>query len=203
MSVALPPKTAVPVHRRSIEYEAFDADDSLVIIGKLRDSRPWAEAPAVERVHDMELRVTVRVADFTITDAEAVMHTFPHAECPGIVDAFRDMVGLSVARGYTRAVQQKFAGVSGCTHLEHLARSLGPMVVQAATSHMARVRSTDQQEHGDTGTGTSPLAIRNSCHVWAENGVAEQKLALGWQPGTDAYPAPTLVHFRERAAKGS
>jgi hypothetical protein len=77
------------------------------------------------------------------------------------------------------------------------------VVVQAATSHLARFRSTEQQEHGDISKGTSPLAIRNSCHVWAEDGVAEQKLALGWQPGTDAYPAPTLVHFRERAAKGS
>ena len=48
---------------------------------------------SVSTVHDMELRVTVRVADMTITEADAVMHTFPHAECPGIVEAFAGLAG--------------------------------------------------------------------------------------------------------------
>ena len=39
----------VPLHRRSIEYEAFDAGDTLVVVGKLSDSRPWAEAGAWPR----------------------------------------------------------------------------------------------------------------------------------------------------------
>jgi len=203
MSVAPVPKTAVPVHRRSIEYEAFEVDGALTIVGKLRDSRPWAQSPDIERVHDMELRVTVRLTDFTITDADAVMHTFPHFECPAIVEAFRGLVGLSVARGYTRAVQERFGGVSGCTHMEHLARSLGPVVIQAATSTMARSRTAGQTELGAADTGTSPLAIRNSCHIWAEDGIAEQKLALGWQPGRDDYPAPALVHFTKGASRGS
>jgi hypothetical protein len=200
MSIAPVSSTAVPVHRRSIEYEAFEVDDALTIVGKLQDSRPWAQSPDVGRVHDMELRVTVRMTDFTITDAEAVMHAFPHAECPGIVDAFQGMVGLSVARGYTRAVQERFGGVSGCTHMEHLARSLGPVVIQAATSCMARSRFDGQPARGFGDTGTSPVAIRNSCHIWAEDGIAEQKLALGWQPGRDDYPAPALVHFARRAS---
>jgi Protein of unknown function (DUF2889) len=196
-------KTGVPVHRRSIEYEAFEDDGTLTIVGKLRDSRPWAQSPDIERVHDMELSVTVRLADFTITGADAVMHTFPHFECPTIVEAFRGLVGLSVARGYTRAVQERFGGVSGCTHMEHLARSLGPVVIQAATSTMARSRTEGPRELGPSDTGTSPLAIRNSCHIWAEDGIAEQKLALGWQPGRDDYPAPALVHFAKRASSGS
>ena len=203
MSVASVPVTAVPVHRRSIEYEAFETDGVLTIVGKLRDSRPWAQSPNIKRVHDMELRVTVRLADFTITDADALMHTFPHFECPAIVDAFRGLVGLSVARGYTRAVQERFGGVSGCTHMEHLARSLGPVVIQAATSAMARSRTAGQTELDHAETGTSPLAIRNSCHVWAEDGIAEQKLALGWQPGRDDYPAPAVAHFVRRASSGS
>ncbi len=200
MSIIPEPMTAVPVHRRSIEYEAFEDDGALTVVGKLRDSRPWAQSPDIERIHDMELRVTVRLADFTITDADAVMRTFPHFECPAIVEAFRGLVGLSVARGYTRAVQERFAGVSGCTHMEHLARSLGPVVIQAATSTMARSRTGGRTELSHADTGTSPLAIRNSCHIWAEDGIAEQKLALGWQPGRDDYPAPALVHFARRAS---
>ncbi len=67
---------AVPLHVRSIEYQAFDAGDALSIVGRLRDSRPWAvDGSAVEQVHDMELRVTVAVADLTITESDAVMHS--------------------------------------------------------------------------------------------------------------------------------
>ena len=39
----------------------------------------------------------------------------------------------------------------------------------------------------DTG---SPWA-RDSCHIWAADGVAEQKLAAGWRPGVgDLSPRP-------------
>ena len=61
----------------------------------------------------MELRVVVRLDDLCITAADAVMHTFPHTECPGIAPAFAGLVGLSVARGYTRQVQSRFGGPRG------------------------------------------------------------------------------------------
>jgi len=186
---------AVPIHRRSVEFEAFDEGESIVVVGRLRDSRPWAESEsAVRTVHDMELRVTVRVDDMTITEASAVMRTFPHVECPGITESFAGLAGLSVTRGYTRAVQTRFGGPRGCTHLEQLARSLGPVVVQAVTSRRARAVALGLQEDLLAGAG-SPWA-RDSCHVWAEDGVADQKLAAGWRPGIGPYPAPAVVTFR-------
>jgi hypothetical protein len=192
---ATDPLGAVPLHRRSVEFEAFDGGETIVVVGALRDLRPWAEdGTAIRTVHDMELKVTVRVDDLTITEASAVMRTFPHTECPAIAEAFAGLAGLSVARGYTRAVQRRFGGPRGCTHLEQLARSLGPVVVQAVTSRRARAVALGQQEDLISGAG-SPWA-RNSCHIWAEGGVADQKLAAGWRPGVGPYPAPALVTFR-------
>ncbi len=185
----------VPLHQRSIDFRAFDAGEELLVIGRLRDSRPWAEGgDSVTVVHDMELRVRVRLADLTITDSTAVMHTFPHAECPGIEEAFAGLAGLDVARGFTREVARRFGGPRGCTHLEHLARSLGPVVIQAVTSRRARAMS--RQEAPDPLSGTRGPWVLDSCHVWAAGGVAEQKLAAGWRPGTGPYPAPALVTFR-------
>ncbi len=199
-SDATSPTDAVPLHRRSVEYEAFDGGDVLVVVGTLRDSRPWAEdGRAVHTVHHMELKVTVRVDDMTITEATAVMHTFPHVECPGITDAFAGLAGLAVTRGYTRAVQSRFGGPRGCTHLEQLARSLGPVVVQAVTSRRARAVALGQQSDLLSGAG-SPWA-RDSCHIWAEDGVADQKLAAGWRPGIGPYPAPAAVTFRESGTR--
>jgi hypothetical protein len=190
------PIDPVPIHRRSIQYEAFDGGDTMLVVGTLRDTRPWAEdGGSVVTVHDMELRVTVRVDDLTITEASAEMHAFPHAECPVITESFARLAGLSVTRGYTREVQSRFGGPRGCTHLEQLARSLGPVVVQAVTSRRARAVGRDEAVDLMSGDG-SPWA-RDSCHVWAEDGIADQKLAAGWRPGIGPYPAPALVTFRE------
>ena len=195
-----PADGAVPLHRRAIDYRAYVDADDLLVVGRLTDSRPWAEdGSAVATVHDMELRVRVRTSDLTITGATAVMHTFPHTECPTIEAAFDSLVGLSVARGYTREVQTRFGGPRGCTHLEHLARSLGPVVIQSVTSRRALAVSRDESEDLLAGGGAtgSPWA-RDSCHIWAEGGIADQKLAAGWRPGVGGYPSPALVTFLGR-----
>ena len=198
--VQRPEAGRIPLHRRAIDFEVFGVDDDLVVVGRLRDTRPWAEdGSAVATVHDMELRVRVRTTDLAIVGAEAEMHAFPHTECPVIEAAFAGLVGLSVARGYTRAVQERFGGPKGCTHLEQLARALGPVVIQAVTSRRALSVSRGESDDLLAGAGTSgsPWA-RDSCHVWAEGGPADQKLAAGWRPGVGPYPAPAVVTFLER-----
>jgi hypothetical protein len=193
---------AIPLHVRSIDYQAFDHGDRLTIVGRLRDTRPWAaDGSAVHRLHDMELRVTVRLDDLTITESDAVMHVFPHSECPGIVPAFRALAGLQVGRGFTREVQNRFGGPKGCTHLEHLARSLGPVVVQAATSKRALAASRGEPQEVITETGTP--WVRNTCHIWTEDGVGDQKLAAGWRPGVGAYPSPLLEEILEGGRTGA
>ena len=203
-TIPAPDPGATALHRRAIDYQVYGVDDDLVVVGRLTDSRPWAEdGSAVATVHDMELRVRVRTDDLAIVGATAVMHAFPHSECPGIESAFDGLVGLNVARGYTRRVQSLFGGPRGCTHLEHLARSLGPVVIQAVTSRRALAVSRGESEDllaGGGGTG-SPWA-RDSCHIWAEGGIADQKLAAGWRPGVGPYPSPTLVTFLERGGDG-
>jgi Protein of unknown function (DUF2889) len=185
----------IPLHRRSIEYEAFEEGEDLRVRGRLEDVRPWADGErSVSLVHDMSLSVTVRVEDMTITRATAEMRIFPHAECPAILEAFGGLVGLGVARGYTRAVQKRFGGPQGCSHLEHLARSLGPVVVQAVTSR--RARALGRGETPDLLSGAATPWARDTCHVWAEAGVAEQKLAAGWRPGIGPYPAQPVEVIR-------
>ena len=188
----------MPVHRRTIEFEAYDEGDALSVTGRLRDERPWAaDTDRVEHVHDMDLPSLVRKDDLTITEATATMARFPHAECPSITDAFDDLVGLCISRGYTRAVQERFGGARGCTHLEQLARTVGPVVIQAMTSNRARDRDW---QHLDAAPSARPtLFPRNTCHIWADGGVAEQKLAAGWRPGERAgYPAPPVEVFLRR-----
>ena len=108
------------------------------------------------------------------------------------------LIGLSVARGYTSAVQERFGRERGCSHLEFLARAIGPAVVQSVTSAAAQ-----QFEKGgaypEGGRALSFLA--NTCHVFIEDGPGSQKIAAGWRPGMFGYPAPTVAEIRRRIAE--
>ena len=193
MSQVEPTATRVPIHRRSIDIEAFDAPDHLELICYFRDERPWAAGTEHHVVHKMELEIDVRKNDLVITRAEARMLHFPHVECPGITPKFGELVGVSVARGYNRAVQERFIGVAGCTHLEFMARALGPAVVQATQSARGYARIT-------SGTGPREVTVspfmRNTCHVWSDGGPAMQKIEAGWKPGLVGLPVPSPVEIR-------
>ena len=182
--------------------DVFGRAGHFCVIGTLRDERPWAgEGFAPRLLHEMELAIVVRLADMVIVDAAADMRAFPHAECTDIEPKFRDLVGLSVARGYTNAVQERFGRQRGCSHLEFLARALGPVVVQGLTSVGAQRMERGDGPHplGDGGFGAF---LANTCHIWAEDGPGPQKIALGWRPGMTAYPAPPLDEVRRLQVAG-
>jgi len=190
----------VLVHRRTIEFQAFDTGEHLVVDAELRDDRPWADGERdVAALHDMTLQVAVRKEDLVIDRAEAVMRRYPHAECPSITGAFEGLVGLSVGRGYTRAVQERFGGANGCAHLEQLARTIGPVVIQGMTSIRAKARDWSRLESEPA--ERPRLFPRNTCHVFVDGGPAEQKLAAGWRPGIGGYPAPPVEVFLRGAVQ--
>jgi hypothetical protein len=190
----------LPVHRRTIDIEVFVREEYFVVIGTLADVRPWASGELGPReLHRMELAIVVRRADLMITDAVADMKTFPHAECTDIEPKFSELIGVSVARGYTSAVQERFGRERGCSHLEFLARAVGPAVVQSVTSAAAQ-----QFEKGDGYPGGERALgfLTNTCHVFIEDGAGSQKIAAGWRPGMFGYPAPTVAEIRRRIAEG-
>jgi len=188
-----------PVHQRTIDMQVFERGEHHVVIGTLHDQRPWATGAAGPKdLHFMELGLVVRRADLVIVDAAATMGTFPHAECPSIEGAFTDLVGLSVSRGYSGAVSARFGRQRGCSHVEFLARALGPVVIQAVTSSAVwRVAQGGQYPEGQGGLDGLGW-LTDTCHLWAEGGIGPQKVATGWRPGTTEYPAPPLLEIRRR-----
>ena len=180
------------LHRRTIAVTAHEEDGGEISVeAELRDERPWEEPPGGV-VHRMVLAVRVRLVDMVITAADADMREFPHAECPLITPAFYGLVGLSVAAGYNRAIQERFRGVLGCSHLYELTRALGPAAVQAAISAGARRRTAaGEPVHNPRATA----GVLNSCHIWAPDGVGLRKLDAGWRPGTGPRPVPELGTF--------
>lgn len=187
----------IPLHQRTIDIECFDAGGALQVVCRFKDVRPWADLDHIRVVHQMELDVDVRIDDLVITRAEARMHDFPHIECPEIAPKFEQLVGLSIARGYNKEVQKRFIGVAGCTHLEFMARAIGPAIVQGVSSARARQRILS----GSTAPMTPTKFMPNSCHVWADGGLAMQKIDAGWRPGLTGLPTPSVVEIRRLVAE--
>jgi hypothetical protein len=103
------------------------------------------------------------------------------------------LVGVNIGRGYNRAVQERFLGIAGCAHLEHMARTLGPAVVQATQSARAHQRVSSDALPRDI---TVTPFMRNTCHVWRDDGPAQQKLEAGWRPGLTSNPVPSPVEIK-------
>ena len=183
---------ASPINGRAITMHCYEGDDYLEAVGRLTDTRHWASVLGPEGIiHDMELRLRITRDEFTITHVKATMFAHPHAECSDIEQAFQQLVGVSVMRGYTRTVQELLGRERGCSHLEFMARALGPVVIQAATSLIAKARMAagPDEEHKP-----GPW-MRNTCHIWADGGPAPTKLEMGWKPGT-IYPVPRVEEVR-------
>jgi hypothetical protein len=183
-----------PTHRRTITIESFDVDEGFDITGRLVDERPWADGVEVVRtVHSMSLTLRVDRASMVITDANAEMASYPHVECRSIEPAFRALVGLSITRGYTRAVQARLGREQGCSHLEFLARAMGPAAIQTMASSRGRTGGSPVSDEGGAAPGGW---LTNTCHLWADGGIGFEKVRNGWRPGADRYPTPSLVELR-------
>jgi hypothetical protein len=180
----------MPAHRRTITYESTFEGEHLLMHGHLVDERPWENDGEGWILHDMELTATVRRADLVIESLDVQMNAFPQAECPDIAPAFASLVGLSMRRGYTRAVQERVTGPAGCAHLDQLARGLAPAAVQAVIA----ARKQELSEQGLT-DGPSSQSIANTCHIWADGGVAARKLELGGWNAQTPRPVPRVEVF--------
>jgi hypothetical protein len=127
-----------PVHVRTIRMEARRVGaDELEVTGRLADERPqggprWWDVQRDPIIHDMAVTLRVRCAELTITAASASMAAHPYTVCPDAVPPLQQLVGLSVAQGFTRAVNERLGRDRGCAHLTALLHAIAPVVRQAA-----------------------------------------------------------------------
>lgn len=158
------------VHTRLIACHGYQRQDGLWDIeATLEDTKAYSFAnrdrdgiAAGEPIHRMRVRVSVDDA-FTIRAAEATTEAGPFAICGDIAPAFSALIGLQIGDGWRRAVNARFTGVAGCTHLTELL--LGP-VATTALQTVVNARSQRQQPASD---GGAPALI-DSCHALRGDG---------------------------------
>lgn len=173
------------VHFRAIEAEvAKISDDEIEVTGRLLDRRPggnpswWRKRPD-SMVHDMALTLRIRRPDLVITAASASMGAHPYTICPDTLPRVQALVGLSVSRGFTRAVNERLGRENGCAHLTALVQALGPVVRQGAG---AAFRDENEIPRAD-----EQLWWVNSCHAWRDDGPLMDRLRAGDADGLRAF----------------
>lgn len=175
------------IHERAYVVRAYRKDEhTLVLRGSVRDQKPPGLYIPEDRepltIHHMIVDLHVAVPSLEIIGANAVLETHPHTGCPRIQDHYENLVGLSIARGFTHKVRELFGGPRGCTHTTALLQAMAPVAIQSLWSF--RVAQSNEAGAG------SPMATQearegalamnmNTCHIWAEDGEQVQAIRSG------------------------
>jgi hypothetical protein len=173
-----PPATGrTPHHTRTITCQGFQRDDGLWDIdGWITDVKFQAfgnwdrgEVPAGEPIHGMGLRMTVD-EKMVIHDLVAVTDFSPYSICPNVTPNFRKLIGLTLAKGFKKSVQEILGGTHGCVHLVDL---LGPVATTAYQTIGFRKKHSPLAQNAD-GETVKPGFI-NTCHTWSTDGPIVKK----------------------------
>jgi hypothetical protein len=192
------------LHDRTYRVRAYYEGDGLMRLrGMVRDRKPAGlyvpDDPRPMMVHHMVVDLVVSYPALEITAADVVIETHPHEECPRIEQHYGNLVGLSIARGFTHKVRELFGGPRGCTHTTALLQAMAPVAVQATWS-MRSHAPEGQDEPVDAPRRMTAedrrrgmLFNRNTCHMWAEDG----DLMAAVEAGEDI-PPPVWIEQRLR-----
>jgi len=126
------PLSAAPVsrtlkHTRSVSFEGYARADGLWDIeGHITDTKPdnyqlaSGMHPAGHPVHQMRVRLTID-RRFNVIAAEASTDAMPFPpHCAAVTPQYAQLAGLNLARGFRRAVLERFGELRGCTHITEL-----------------------------------------------------------------------------------
>jgi hypothetical protein len=166
-----------PLHVRTIRVEAVeDGGDSLLVTGTLVDERPrggekWFGVDGPRIIHQMRLGLRVRHPDLVITEVTGGMEAHPYRVCPEALPPLQQLVGVSVARGFTRAVNERLGRERGCAHLTALIHAMAPVVKQAAGVAFQPVDGIPADEQG--------LWVIDTCQAWRDNGPLHRLVRAG------------------------
>ena len=176
-----------PVHVRTIGMEARQVGDhELEVRGTLVDERPqagsrWFSREDAREIHNMTVTLRVSYPDFTITHISAEMTTHPYTICPEAIPPVTELVGLSIARGFNRAVHERIGREKGCAHLTALILAMAPVVKQGAGAAFRGEKRSP--------TGSDDFWFIDTCQAWRENGPLHSLLKRGDIDGIRALSA--------------
>ena len=164
------------IHERAYVVRAYrHGNDQLILRGSVRDQKPAGlyivDDSEPLTIHHMIVDLTIAIPSLEIVAAKAVLEVHPHPSCTRIEDHYGNLVGLSIARGFTHKIRELFGGPRGCTHTTALLQAMAPVAIQSMWSfNMSRARADgDGPLNSAEASQRALMANVNTCHVWAED----------------------------------
>lgn len=189
------PAEAELIHTRTYDVQSYRlSDERMMIRGVVHDVKPpftyIADDPEPMSVHHMVVDLTMAFPMLEIVDVGVSMNVTPHMGCTKIEPDYQKLVGLSIARGFSRKVKELFGGPSGCTHIGALLQAMAPVAVQSMWSMRAKGAdaSPSIDDMADPEAKKAALAFNiNSCHIWAEDGEQMNTILSGGSIGVPVW----------------
>ncbi len=167
------------IHDRNYSIKAYrESSTALRLRGQIHDEKPpgmyIAGDPDPMSVHLMVVDLVISFPSLEIVSAEVVMEVTPHRGCTSIEPDYSKLVGMSIARGFSRQLKDLFGGPRGCTHVGALLQAMAPVAVQSMWSMRARSMAESDTPVAIATTpeerAQSMAFNRNTCHIWSEDG---------------------------------
>ncbi len=182
LRMELPPEPdGLLIHERNYSVRIYrQSPTSMLMRGIVWDEKPpglyFEHDPEPLPVHHMVVDLVVTYPTLEITSIDVAMNVTPHSECTDIESTYRQLVGVSIARGFSRKLKELFIGPAGCTHIGALLQAMAPAAIQSIWS-MRTVNGREGTEVSLGKPGEDEVEVRrramrfniNSCHVWAED----------------------------------
>ncbi len=194
MSILPPEDSLELIHTRTYETRVYLVDGNTMLArAAVQDVKPpnlyIKDDPLPLEIHQMQMFMRVQMPTLEILDAGVDFETHPHSACPSIAVHYKELIGLSVARGFTHKIRELFGGPRGCTHTTALLQAMAPAVVQATWSMALRSSLESSSSEADKASAEEAHKQRiagnlNTCHVWAEDGEHVQLIRTGGQSET-------------------
>lgn len=174
-AASLPPAASrKAMHTRRIVYDSFMRDDGLFDLeGRIIDTKAYRYVEPVRgirepgaTVHEMCVRLTVD-DQLTVRDLRVSIPEAPYPICPETQERFRSLIGLGLARGWRRAVDEKMGGTHGCTHVRELLYQMPTIAFQSLGSWS--LHHAEGFEGLAERLTVEPRFI-DGCHSWAADG---------------------------------
>jgi hypothetical protein len=167
------------IQSRQINVKSYDAGAGRVlVVGTLSDDRSVhvytedGRSIPPGQVHGMTLRLLVGGAPPKILDAEAEMSRFPREQCTETASSVKKLIGLNMAKGFSKEVSKRIGGTKGCLHLFKLALAMATPALHGWANNKRRYK--DQVKRGSSFTLER---VKNSCWVWREEGEVYQEVS--------------------------
>jgi len=196
-----PPDGAVPVlHNREYRIESYRLGvDRLLIQGALRDQKPPGlfipNDPRPLTIHHMTLELEVEIPAMVIAAVRTQFPAHPQTTCTAIIDHYDNLVGLSIARGFTHKVRELFGGPRGCSHTTALLQAIAPIAMQSLSGMevMAAAEAGQPNPIMNRPERDTWKRLVNTCHVWADGG---QQVELVKKGGAQSRMQPLTMTER-------